>query len=344
MDEAHNFLLAKDNGSLVKLYNNSLYEGHPRFWHFILFAITHLSDNIIVLQFFHLSIVILCCILLVRYSPLPLITKGLFIFGYYFIYEYSIFSRSYSLGILVLFIFYLLFKNVNRNYLWICFLLLILCNIHLYYAFVAVGLFAIIAVGKLKMIFIIPNYYLGLVIISVGLLLLLIQIQRLGDASVDLDCHSFFSFKIMAKYFCVVGKVFFPISNSSNSYFWNDFLLNRFYPVIQLLIGLVLIIFPWFLYRKNTVACVFFYSGTFLFLACTYLSQMAAARYYGTVFILFIAAYWISIYYREEIDEHEKVKIFSKKNIVPGLLYFILILNICAGFYAVYIDIKEPFS
>ncbi len=110
-DEMQAWLLAKDSPSLGALYQNTVYEGHPLLWHLCLYGLTKVSHNPRIMQGFHLLISISSFALIVKISPFSWLQKRLFGFSYFIFYEYSVISRSYALGVLLIFLFCTLYKQ-----------------------------------------------------------------------------------------------------------------------------------------------------------------------------------------------------------------------------------------
>src|SRR6186713_2793474 len=102
-DEHQAWLVARDANSLPQLLANMNYEGNPALWQFFLFLITRVTHDPIYMQAFHLLVATSFIFIFNRYAPLSNLHKILFSFGYFAIYEYAVISRSYSLGILLMF-------------------------------------------------------------------------------------------------------------------------------------------------------------------------------------------------------------------------------------------------
>lgn len=104
-DELQAWMLARDSNSILHLFQNMRYEGHPALWHVLLLGLTKLGHNPLLMQLLSWLIGVgsACCIN--YFSPLPRIQKLTLTFSYFLFYEYTIVSRSYGLGICLAFIF-----------------------------------------------------------------------------------------------------------------------------------------------------------------------------------------------------------------------------------------------
>ena len=118
-DEIQAWLVARDSSSLFDLAYNLKYEGHPALWYLCLYVLTRLTRSPVVMQAFHLLCASATVYVFVRYSPFNRLQKLLFAFGYFPLYEYSIISRSYGIGVLLLFVFATLFRQRYTKTLWV---------------------------------------------------------------------------------------------------------------------------------------------------------------------------------------------------------------------------------
>ena len=104
-DETQSWLLARDSPSLLALFRNAHYEGHPLLWHYCLYGISRISRSIVAMQLFNLLLAIGSVWLIVKKSPFSLLQRSLLVFGYFTLYEYTLLSRSYGLGVFLAFAF-----------------------------------------------------------------------------------------------------------------------------------------------------------------------------------------------------------------------------------------------
>jgi len=139
-DELQSWLIAKDSSSMIDLLNNLRYEGHPALWHSCLYLITRFTHNPLAMQIFHLLLATSVIYVFIEFSPFTRFQKILFTFGYFPFYEYSIISRSYSLGILLIFMFCALYPTRNLSYFPLSVILALLANTHAYGLIIAMVL------------------------------------------------------------------------------------------------------------------------------------------------------------------------------------------------------------
>jgi len=91
-DEFEPWLIARNANSFIQLYENWRYEGHPLLWYLLLYILTRISTNPVLMQLLHISFATASVYLFSRFNGFSILQKTLFAFGYYSIYEYSVIS------------------------------------------------------------------------------------------------------------------------------------------------------------------------------------------------------------------------------------------------------------
>lgn len=99
-DELQAWLLARDSASLLDLWRNSRYEGHPLLWHLLLFPLTRWVGHPAAMQVLHGVIAVAAAAAVVRLAPFPLPVRAAIVFSYFPLFEYGAISRNYALTIL----------------------------------------------------------------------------------------------------------------------------------------------------------------------------------------------------------------------------------------------------
>ncbi len=119
LEEAQQLTIGRDSNSIADVFKNMLYEGHVTLrWGircFFLSHALHLHRAQIYMQLFHLLVINTTVFIFLRYAPFDLPVKTLVIFGCYFLFVYSLISRNYALGILLLFICCILLANPAKK-------------------------------------------------------------------------------------------------------------------------------------------------------------------------------------------------------------------------------------
>ena len=127
-DEIQAWLLARDSASFFELFAHLKYEGHPGLWHLCLMPLSRITASPVIMQMFHLLIAGVTVYLFARYAPFNWLQKFLFCFGYFVLYEYAVIARNYALGLLLLILFCVLFRERYKRPLWIGGILFLLAH------------------------------------------------------------------------------------------------------------------------------------------------------------------------------------------------------------------------
>jgi hypothetical protein len=101
-DEAQPWLVALHSTSLLELFQRIKYEGHPGLWYTCLFLLSRVTASPVAMQALHVAIGAAAVWIVARYAPFTALQRVLFAFGYFPLYEYTVLSRDYGLGMLLL--------------------------------------------------------------------------------------------------------------------------------------------------------------------------------------------------------------------------------------------------
>jgi hypothetical protein len=339
-DEIHSWNIAKASVSYGELISNTRYEGHPPVWYTILWIISKCTHSLVYIQIVHIVIASLVVYLVLFQSPIPLLTKLMLPFGYYFLFEYAVLSRNYAIGVLWAFcICIVLHKPFSYKYLLYYVLLLLLSNTHLIASLLAASLhlYCLLQLKERKV-----GYAIWLLHAMVGFFVLLPSVYFIfppSDSQLDIAFWmSRFNTTTFANLIYTPIRSFLPIPAWWKYNFWNSaFLieLQHHYKAIFFLIAVltlsILALVYWVLH-KNTKSTILFFTNLLLSTGIGIIVPLVSARYSGYVFIAFVVALWLYGY----------EKGFSKRsNIIVRAL---LSIQIIAGVFIMVKDIKLPFS
>ncbi|MBS1662120.1 MAG: hypothetical protein JST68_13840 [Bacteroidetes bacterium] len=341
LDEAHHFLLARDSHSLSELYWNARYDGHPRLWHSLLYFITHyITRSPYGMQVFHWLIVVGAAFVFLRHAPFSLAVKLLVLMGYYFLFEYNLISRNYSLGICLLFCCCVLLARPVRPLVGLGVLLFFMCSTHVFYTFAAMGIYLglLIEYGRVGQVF--RRSFLVLSgLFWVGFVFALIQAHTPVEDNVNMgpvNARGFLSSTGLS--FASFGLVrgWLPIPQHFDGHFWNRYWLYESFwgGLIRTVLFVFFLGFPYLVLRRSWRALVFYYTTVSLLLLFFSVTMMTASRYFGMVFVFFLAALWMA-------------GAFGMKTApvwVRGCFYGILGIQAVVGVFAWVQDFRLPFS
>ena len=339
-DEIHSWNIVKASNSIGDLIANSRYEGHPPVWYVILWSISRFTHNVQYIQAAHFFIASLSVFLLLFFSKIPVTTKALIPFGYFFLFEYAVLSRNYAIGILAAFIICIILQRhfKYRSVVYYIFLF-ILANTHL---------IALILACSLHFYFLLQQFEqrkkrsIIALHIFIGFITILPAVYFIFPPSdSSLGSQFFLSNWSMSHITALIQlplRSFMPIPAWWNYHFWNtQFLLelqstNHFVRIISAIAVLAVLLMLYFILRKNKKSLLLFSCNLLLSFIVSLVFSLTAARYSGFIFIGFIVSYWL---YCAETETTGNKKM---------LVNMLLIIQLAAGIFATIKDIQLPFS
>lgn len=361
-DELHAWTIARDTPTLVELFTNIRYEGHPYLWFLTLYALSGITPNPAIMQFFHLVLATGAVYMVLRYAPFSKLQKVLFMFGYYPFYEYCVISRDYSSGLLLLLIFLSLLrpKIEDKNYISLSIVLFFLCQSNPYGAVIAIALALMLIFefiflrGRASTISPKLKWELmaGIFIFVCGLSASAIQMRPPQDSCLY---HPIGDIRL------VLINIFEPIANIWNGYipipeftmqFWGSNFITWLFtdPVREatsrFLLSMAIVTLSSICFLRHPAALFYYAVGTIGIILFNNMIYAGAVRHIGHYFIVFISALWISNLYE---NKSSKSGIVNQKyeyieNNRNAFFTFILVLNVIASVTANTLDYLYPFS
>jgi hypothetical protein len=370
-DEFQAWLLARDSASLIELFHNMQYEGHPGLWHLCLYGLSRITHNPLIMQIFHLSISVVIVSLIVKFSPFSPLHKFLLSFGYYFFYEYTIISRNYNLGVLFIILFCVIYSKNKVKPILLATVLALMANTNVF-AFILSFAFALtlidsfysqIKANKLNK----SKIFISLFILISGWGLSFLQIIRpvisqeklirpIQSSAEQIQSSSslFQELETLGKIVTDIWRSYIPIPYQLNNNFWNTNILihsNIFPTVGGISLGvfiaalgsfILLLISIKILAQKRLVLTLYLF-GTGSIMAFSYLIFHGVMRHRGHLFILLIACLWILK--KELLKQHNLTSVQRTENRFRNqFLTAILSIHLLAGVHAYSIDLFYPFS
>jgi glycosyltransferase involved in cell wall biosynthesis len=338
-DEFHSWNISKGSGSYLELMNHRRFEGHPPGWYTLLWTLSKFTHRVVYVQVLQGLIAVAAVFLLMFRSPLPTRTKVLTPFGYYFLWEFGVFSRNYTVAILLAFCICLIMRKQFRYKAILYYLLLLfLSNIHLLGMLLAVSIHAYLVLlqrerGK-HLLQLAGTAVLGLLSVLPAVYFILPP----ADSQLNLAVlsHGANSYHFSTIYEMPL-RAFLPLPAWWKEHFWNShFLLalddgpwKRLISPIGFLSLLLVLSSLW----KDKKSVTLFAIN--LLLSCIvsmFFFSLLSARYSGFVYISFLVAYWLLCSGRVVAD-----KWLSPVNVL-------LALQLAGGAFAFTQDFRRPFS
>jgi hypothetical protein len=350
LEEAQFFLLGRDSDSLSALYHNMQYEGHPRLWCCLLFFVSHYTPfGYAGMQALHMAIAAAAVFIFLRYAPFGLLTKIGVIGGYYFLFEYDILSRNYAPGILLIFICCRLIGQSRHNLYGIGALLLLLCNIHIFFAFAATGIYAYLLLeqAQQKKIVSLPFFCFTLLFLA-GIITALLQARiPAEDRLLPIQWGMGPSAKNITAACYALIRGWLPIPVFSGDNFWNSYWLSdeNTGSLVRNILFFFFLLLPAPILKRSVKALVFYYTVIFLLFVFFLFLPISAYRYFGIGYVCFLAACWMAGQQPGDFFSlgHLSGRPFLRK-FLQASFYGVLVIQLLVGVYALSQDLRRPFS
>jgi hypothetical protein len=351
-DEIQAWLLARDSNSVPNLFANLKYEGHPGLWHLLLMPLTRVSHSPTTMQALHLLVATSTIYVFARYSPFTTVQKLLFSFGYFPFYEYSIISRNYGLGVLLIFVFCSLFEKRYTNFLTISLVLLLLSHTSVFALIITMVLFfgLLIDCFYFKQRYKVlesPNnskIYGGFLIIALGILTAVLQLIPPADTGFAIGWNLKLNIAALKTALITLTDAYLPIPYP-DLHFWNTraWMANSYLKYLALLSVCSFVVCSMISFVRKPFVFFIFVGCMFGLLVFFHVKINAGMRHTGFLFITFILSVWL---YRCYAQTNWSVLPFVQKREVlfSHGLTLILLLHVSASFVAASIDYRYPFS
>lgn len=344
LDEAHHWLFARDSSSIAELWANMRYDGHPILWNVLLFFVSRVSTDVLAMQLLNVACATGAVAIFLFHSPFKRIEKTLFVFGYFFLYEYTVISRNYAVLLLLLFLVIVFYTK--QKHVWLGISLGLLANTHLFgllFSLLIAGLIFFDWIAEKK--FTIPKPLLigGLVFI-VGVMISLYQVFPPGDSVFYVKAQQGSVFERLGRTSTVFLKGFIPFPDLLNEKSWNTNALMEISKPACVIISLVFFALPFLFFKRRFSLVLFFYLGAVVLILFFFLSGLNAVRYYGFTFLLLTCCFWLD---RSGIpaETPNVLKVFSIRPEIQNRFFAaVLIIHVASAVPSYLLDMKRPFS
>jgi hypothetical protein len=313
-DELEAWMIARDNNSLAGVAAAIKYEGHPILWYLGLYAITRFTHDPFAMQVYHVLIASAVIWVFAAFSPFTKLQKTLFAFGFYPFYEYAIKSRGYALGILLIFLFCLFYKDRSKRYILLSCILFLLCQTSAMGFIVAVSLqatliFELISDGDFRRSVNKKAVAAMLAIFSSGVAVSLLQILPPGDSHNAVTWCLHFDELLMERVLGFISRAYL-----CSPYYWyfdpasGAYQAEMLFTNIYLSAAFFLFLSLVFL-RKPKVLFLYVFSAA-SFLAFFYFKYSGFSWHHGHLYILLITCFWLSAFYPDTLIRKRLAAIF----------------------------------
>ena len=363
-DEIQAWLLARDSTSIFNLFANLKYEGHPGLWHLCLMPLSRITHSPVIMQMFHLLITGVTVYFFVRYAPFNWFQKLLFCFGYFVLYEYAIIARNYALGLLLITVFCVLFKERYKRFIWVGCVLFLLAHtsVHALIVTIAIGIVLgceyifggqllrplnqeIEAVEDKRPI------WIGFALIGIGIITAVLQLNPPSDTGFAVAWHFNYDAKRVNNIVKLISRAYLPIPRPVRG-FWGSNLLttDSLFQTIQIPFCYFLMFLSALLFFKRPTALLTYLISTFGLLAFFYIKYQGSIRHHGFLFLTLLMCCWIyrdcpaiNLGKTEQEDKDSAIdRVLNKTGTV--LVTVLLICHAIGGIIAVRMEHRHVFS
>lgn len=305
-DETQAWLMATQSRTLGQLWHALRYEGHPAVWYLVLDTVATLSTTARALQITHGVIATLSVLVLLRSSPFKLWQKVLLIFGYFLAYEYAVISRSYSLGVLGLFVLCAILPTRRRTFIPIALVIAYLVNISLF----TVMLSAAVCFGLVIDWWVnrgrrpsIGNTAAALAIVLVATIAAIATILPPSDSvfrkkdsgQVHMELENVNSGRL-ARSVTAVWRSYLPIPRMSDEGMWNSNFLFDSKPygrALTLPLSAMLILLAMLVFARRPAVLAIYTAGTVMIVGFFIVKLAGNQRHNGHLYLLLLICFWM---------------------------------------------------
>jgi hypothetical protein len=277
---------------LTSLLPNIRYESHPVLWYGMLFLVSRIGEDPAYMQVLHALIVSAIYWMILFRSPFSRTVSVLICTGYFFFFEYSVISRGYSAGVLIMLLLCNQYARQGKWYIT-ALLLFLLCQTHIFGIILSVCFFYLFISSesyrekKSAALFLALIFLLAL---AAGVL----QIIPPADSGIFTKWR-FEKVRNLLIAFSTVATTYIPLSKPQIN-FWNQPLISILF-FSSLISAALFLTVSYFLFPKKRLL-LFYWMGNIGLWAFFYSRLMGEQRHHGHVFMLFIFSLWLFPYIR----------------------------------------------
>jgi hypothetical protein len=322
-DEVRALSVATGSASWGQLLSELRFEGHPILWYAVLKVGFFITGSRLVLPVLALVFAIAAAFVILRYCPFPMWLRLAAVFGAFLGYELSVKARNYGIGVLLMMVACVAFRDRRDRPLVLGVVLLLLANTSVHAAIAAMVLLFIwlLDVGSAERRSIRTVQGIGAIAIAVGGILFSLLSSRPGPGMAwATGLESLSVNKIPAMIFADPGRSLRDIAAVSQ-FPWHIVGIKGNLAA-SIIVDLCIVWLLWCLRRnpRALVAVVITVVGYAIFFLNVYSGSL---RHAGMVLFLIIAICWI------EYDRAPSPRIVL--GLLPLLLLQLLALPVMAG-------------
>ena len=332
-DEAWLWLVAIESHSIGDLFVPLQRSGEGYLFPLLCFLARQVSTSPRAMQFVHLFLATAAAFVFVRYAPLRIRDRVLFVAGYFPFYEYAVISRHYVAGLLLAWLACAAARS-RRPALPLGLSLGLLCQTTVFGYILALAIAAgwlfdrSIRRGELAPV---PRReaIAGTILFIAGAIAGLVQLIPAPGTSFAPWWRFGWDSVVAQRVLAIPWRAFVPLPQHRLE-FWNTNILDAA-PSLETILGIVMLIVAIAMLRRSKVALATFVIGAAGLLTFAYLKFPGEMRHQGHIWILFIVALWL-----------------GGGSFLEGwrstVLVALLVVHCGAALFASWVDLRHPFS
>ena len=329
-DELHCYGVGRSASGLMDLLTGERrYEGHPFMWYLLLHLASRVHRDWITLPVVATAVVTLAAYVWLRYARVPRLLRVAILGSYYLLYEYGVLSRSYTLGMLLVFVFCALYHPLRIRYVASGFVLFLIAATSLYGTLIAGMLALFLFTHDIRLLapdarddrgrVALPlGWTAGVAIFGAGLALTALTTIPPGDSMYAPGWSFDFSFETLKTDFGNYWGALLPFHNLTD---WNWLYIDYLGSPWGLTFGwfglfgfVYFLAWVWSL-RKVPMLAGVYALGVFAMMAVQHGIYPAALRHRGHYFILLLACIWL-----HEVERRGKPRAYLAYALLVGTL------------------------
>lgn len=298
-DELQAWLLSRDSSTLLSVFHNIRYEGHPPLWYLLLWPLTHLTKDPSIIQWLNLIIAAGAVYIVAMFAPVPRWARAAAVFGYFPVYEYGSIARNYAIGLFAIVAFCALFQYRRRHPVALGIVLFLAANTSLHACILAIAALSLL-VSDLTIHRPEPTRRMsnlaGLGIAAGGIILAAFQMNPPPDTGFAAIWYFTPDSSAFVRVLQTVIKGYLPLPWPGPG-FWETNLLDSIpgFAKFSWISALIVLAVASLSLIRRPLALIYYLIGSFGLLTFFYVKHLGYVRHHGFLYICFCTAFWLAV-------------------------------------------------
>jgi len=296
-DEMGPWLIARDSASFFDIFHNIRYDGHPPLWYLLLWPLTRLGAGLASMQVLNLLICAGAVFLIARCAPAPRWVRAVAALGYFPVFEYGSVARNYSLGLLALVAFCVLFPRRRERPVRLGLLLVGAANTSMLaclLALTATFTLAVEALRERRGAPATPARWGGIALAAAGIVLAVLKIIPPADSGYAMGWHFDLDPARLFQVLRNLTAAYLPLPKPGAG-FWETQLLEQIpaWRALSWLAAPVMLVTVALSLARRPLALIYYLCGSLSLVSFFYLKHVGYLRHHGFLFVCLATALWL---------------------------------------------------